>query len=175
MHEIGAAIVTNSAEMQAHCRITHLGCGNARQANVDGFGLHVQTVEGDTGMRAAASQKLVAPRRAVSADNVDLAAGIAKRRRQIVEKVKEAGIEMPHVSRAMVAQIVIESVQRFGDISITAAVNDVEPLVSVGVIEAQVVLGHRSDRRRCTATQRRRQQNHEIARKNEMDSRFDDG
>ena len=52
MNKVGGAIVTDSAKLQPHSRIPHLRRGNARQANVNGFGLHVQAVEGNTGMRA---------------------------------------------------------------------------------------------------------------------------
>ena len=64
-------------------------------------------------MRAAGTQEFVAPGRAVSADDVDLTAGIVQGRGQVVEQVEQVGIEMTYLSRAMVTQIVVELSQRF--------------------------------------------------------------
>jgi hypothetical protein len=46
---------------------------------------------------------------------------------------------MAHISSAVVAQIMVELVQRFGDVSITATIDDIQPLASVSVIEVQPV------------------------------------
>jgi hypothetical protein len=159
MHEVGTAIVTNSSAAQAKGGIAQLRSRNPWQANVDRFGLHVQAVESHAAMRTAGAQEFVAPGSTVSADHVDLAAGIAKGRGQIVEKVEQVRIEMPHASRAVIPQKMIELVQRIRNVSITATVNNVKPLAGVGVIETQPIFGRRRAGRLCTVTQRRQQRN----------------
>lgn len=48
---------------------------------------------------------------------------------------------MPNFAGAMVAQIMVKLFQRFRYVGIAAPVNDVEPLASVSVIEAEPVFG----------------------------------
>src|SRR5208283_3427639 len=84
MHKVGTAIVTNSPAMQAQRGIPHCCRRNPRYANVDGFCLHVKTMTSHARVCAAGTQEFVAPWRAVSADHVDLTAGIVQGRGQIV-------------------------------------------------------------------------------------------
>ena len=77
--EIGIPIVANTAASQSESCIPHFGGGNSRQANVNGFCPHVETMDGDARIRAAGTQEFVALRRAVSADDIDLADIIMKR------------------------------------------------------------------------------------------------
>src|SRR5208282_293684 len=119
---------------------TPQGCGgNSRQANINRFGLHVQAVASHAGVRAAGAEEFVAPGRAVSADHVDLSRGIMERSGEVVEQIKKARIEMVHVSGSMIAEKVVEFVERLRYVGIAAAVNDVELLPGVRVIEAQAV------------------------------------
>ena len=74
--EVGSAIVTDSSTMQAQRGITHRYGWNPRQPKIDRFSLHVKAVTGYARMCVSRTQKLVAPGRAVSADNVDLSIGI---------------------------------------------------------------------------------------------------
>ena len=114
-----------------------------------------------SGVRTTSAQEFVAPGSTVAADHIDLTTGIAERRGQVVEKVEEARIEMTHISGAVIAQIMVELVERFGDVSITAAMNDIQPLTRVSVIEAEPVLGRRGGYRLCAAVPgQRHQQEH---------------
>jgi len=92
-------------------------------------------------MRAAGAKEFVAPWSPIAADYIDLAAGIVETQREVVEQVKEPRIEVTHVPGAVVAEIVIELVQRIGQVGIAAPVDDVKMFACVSVIKAQPVLG----------------------------------
>src|SRR5271166_3988914 len=117
----------------------------------------MQTVLRHAGVRAARAQKFVAPGGTVAANHVDLTTGIAERRGQVVEKIEEARIEMMHISGTVVAQIMVELVQRFGDVLITATIDDIQPLACVSVIEAETVLVCGRGRGFCAAVPEPRQ------------------
>jgi len=100
----------------------------------------MQTVLGHASVRAARAQEFVALGRTVAANHVDFTPGIAERGSQVVEKVEEMRIEMTHVSGTVIAQKMVEIVEGFGDVLITATIDDIQPLVRVSVIEAKPVL-----------------------------------
>src|SRR5271165_1360753 len=103
-------------------------------------------------MWAASTQKFIAPGCAVSADYVDLTTGVVKRRGQLAEQVEQMRIEMAHLSGAMIAEIMVELIQRFRQVSFAAPVNDVEPLTGMGVIETEPIFArgrHGEFRRLC--------------------------
>jgi len=66
--EVRLAIVAYATAMERQCRVAELGTLDPWNPNVDGHGLQVKAVSGDTA--APAAQVLVAPRRAVAADHV---------------------------------------------------------------------------------------------------------
>ena len=139
MHEVRAAIVAHSSAMQAHGCVTQLRGRNSGQANVDCFGLHMQAVLCHAGVRVARAQKFVAPGCTVAANHIDFTSGIAERRDQVVEKVEEARIEMADIFSTVIPQKIIELIQRFRNVLITAAIDDIQPLARVSVIEAEPV------------------------------------
>jgi hypothetical protein len=58
---------------------------------------------------------------------------------------------MAHISGAVVAQIMVELVERFGDVLIPAPIDDIQPLARVSVIEAKPVRAGGRRRRFCAA------------------------
>ncbi len=52
---------------------------------------------------------------------------------------------MVYLTRAMVAEILVEFIERARQISIAASVNDIEPLAGVGVVEVKAVFARRWD------------------------------
>ena len=158
VYEVRTAIVPYSAAMQAQGGVTQLRRGNPGQANIDCFGLHMQAVLGHAGVRAARAQKFVAPGRTVAANHIDFTAGIAERRGQIVEQVEKMRIVMMHISGTVIAEKMVEFVQRCGNVLITATVDDIQPLVGVSVIEAEPVFASGGSCRFCGMPQRRQRQ-----------------
>jgi len=110
VHKVRSAIVPHSTAMQAQGCVAQFRRRNPTQANVDRFGLHMEAVLGHAGVRVARTQEFVAPWRTVAANHIDFTTGIAERRRQLVEKVEEARIEMAHISGTVVAQVMVELV-----------------------------------------------------------------
>ena len=157
MHEVGAAIIPHSSAMQAQGCVAQLGRRNSRQANVYRFGLHMQAVLRHAGVRAARAQEFVAPGRTVAANYIDFATGIAERRGQVVEKVEEMRIEMMHITGTVIAQKMVELVERFGNVLITATIDNIQPLTGMSVIEAEPVFVWGWNRRCCCTPQRRQQ------------------
>ena len=141
--EIGSAVVADAAATQCQSGIAQLGSGHARKADIDRFRLHVQTVLGDSGVRTARPQKLIRAWRSISADDIDLGRGTTEGSGQIVQQVKHARIVVVDVAGAIVAQVLVEAVERLRQIRVAPAVHDVEPLVGMGVVEQQAVFGAR--------------------------------
>lgn len=92
----------------------------------------MKTVASYASVRAAGTKEFVAPGRAVDADHIDVATGIVVSQGEVVEQVEEPGIEVTHLARTVVAEIVIELVQRFRQMHISAPVNDIEMLARMG-------------------------------------------
>src|SRR6202020_3289653 len=111
----------------------------------------MQAVLRHAGVRVASAQEFVAPGRTVAANHIDFSTGIAERCGQVVEKVEEARIEMADISSTVVAQKMVEVVKRFGDVLITATIDDIQPLARVSVIEAEPILVCGRGRRFCGA------------------------
>ena len=80
--KIGFCIVADPAAVQHQCRIAERGSLKARHPNVDGLCIHMQAVQSNAGR--VSTEKLVTPRRAISADHVQLGAGAPHRSRQII-------------------------------------------------------------------------------------------
>jgi hypothetical protein len=52
---------------------------------------------------------------------------------------------MADLARAMVAEIMVEFIERTWQIGVAASINDVEPLAGVGVEEVKAVFARRRD------------------------------
>lgn len=133
-------IVADTAAVQAERGVAQASGGNAGNANVDGLAEHVLAVLRDPDRRAA--QKFVAPRRAITANDVNLGAGMADRGSQIAEQIEKARIEIGDVTGAVIAQEMVEFVHGIGEIRIPLAINDIDALIGVQVIEQQAMLRH---------------------------------
>jgi len=101
MDEIGSRIIPHPAAMQAESRIAELGSAHARDANIDGHGLHVQTV-----LRHAVSvgtEKFIAPGCPVTAYDIDLGIGATQGNGQIMQQIEDARIVVANIPCAMIA------------------------------------------------------------------------
>ena len=141
--EIGLTVVAHPPPMQFKSGIAQLGCRHTRQPDINRFRLHVQAVLGDSGVRAARPQKLVRAGSAISADDIDLGRGTTEGSCQVVQQVEHARIVVVHITGAIVAQVLVEAVERLRQVCVATAIDDVEPLVGMGVVEPQPVFGDR--------------------------------
>jgi hypothetical protein len=108
VNETRLGIEADSSTVKGESGIPQSCRRNARHADVDGLALHVQTMRCDAGCGAA--EKLVAPRCAVTANDVDLGSGPARSGRQIMQQVENARVQLRHVARAVVPQKLIQAI-----------------------------------------------------------------
>ena len=123
--------------MQGYGRVSQAGCGNSGDADVNRHCLHVEAVKGDA--VSVCAEVFIAPGGAIAADYIDLEIRIAEGGSQIVEQIEDARIIGVNIAGAVIAQIVIEPVQRFLIVSIAIAIDDVEAFAGVGMEKVQLV------------------------------------
>jgi len=98
--KIRTSIVSDSTLVQRQCDISKFRCAGSRQANINGHGLHVETVQGNA--MAMAPQVCVAPWSAVSADHINLRSGTTRSFHQLMEKVEQPRVIVMYFSRAVI-------------------------------------------------------------------------
>jgi hypothetical protein len=135
--EIGGGVVADSAAVEGESGVAEFSGGDAGNANVDGHGLHVQAVLGDA--VAVGSEILVAPRRAVAADDVDFGIGTVEGDEDVVKEVEDAGVVDVNVAGAVIAKEFVEDIEGGGIVGVAVLEDDVEALAGMGVKEAEAV------------------------------------
>ena len=83
MHKIGLCVVAYAASLQRQSGIANLGRRCSGNANVDGFGFHVLTVQCNA--MAMLTEIVIAPRGTIPADNVNFAVWTAECSQQVFE------------------------------------------------------------------------------------------
>lgn len=139
MDELLTLVVADSSAMEAQSSIPQRSGLHAGQADIDGHGLHVQAVLRNSAR--AAAEKVVAPRRPISADHIDFGILAAHAGGEVVQQIKQPRIELMHCAGAMVAEKGIQLLDRRGNVLVTPAIDDIEPLVGMRVIQPKTVGG----------------------------------
>ena len=124
--------------MKGESRLAQLERVDAGHAEVDRFCVSVKAILGDTG--GVSAKEFVCSGGAVAANDVDLAAGMADRRGEIGEDIVQTRIEMANVARPMIAQEIIEFGKGVRKVLVALAVNDINPVASMSVVEQQEVI-----------------------------------
>ena len=83
------------------------------------------------------TEKLIAPRCPIPADDLNFTLRAAHGCRQIRQEIEERRIEAMNFAGSMVAQEPVQPGERLGDIGPVAPVYDVDALASVGVIKPE--------------------------------------
>src|SRR5580704_1193633 len=83
VNEVGLGVVADASALHGESGITYLRGGHAGNADVDGLSFHVLAVLGDS--VAVLTEVVIAPWRAVAADNVNHAVRMAEPGHQVVE------------------------------------------------------------------------------------------
>ena len=89
------------------------------------------------------SKILIALGRPVSADDVNLGVRAADGLGGIRQKVEKPGIEVMHLSGAVVAQEMVQLRQGLGNIGCTVAIHDIQTFSRVSVVEPQMAVLYR--------------------------------
>jgi len=88
----------------------------------------------------AGAKEFIAPWGTVATDDVDLGVGAAEGSGEIGENVEDVGIIVFHIACAVIAEEMVEFGFGLGKERVSAAINDVNALAGVRVIEAKMVL-----------------------------------
>lgn len=135
--EIRPRIIPNAAAMEGEGGIANLGCREAGDANIDGFGLDVFAVQSD-GVPVIA-EPLIRARGAVAADDVDDAVGVVELCHERMQEVKFMHVVITDRARTPVAEKFVEPGDGGRLVLLTDAVDDVEVFASVQVVEVEPV------------------------------------
>ena len=138
MNESRLRIITDATPGQLQRGVPQLQRADAGQADIDGFGAHVQAVPGDA--RGVGAKKFVGIGRAVSADDVKLGIGRGQGAENIGQQIEDARVVTMHFAGARVAQETVELVEGAGNVRFACSKRDVDPFAGVRVIEAQAAL-----------------------------------
>ena len=77
------------------------------------------------------SQKLITPRRSISTNDVNFPVWLSEFRRQIVQQVEDSGIVVMHIACPMIAQVMIQLIERLGNVLIATPIHNIQPLAGV--------------------------------------------
>ena len=132
VNEVRVRIVAHTAASQTESSLAQFEGVDAGHPQIDGFRLNVKAVLCDSS--GARTERFVRRRRAVAADDLDLAARAADRRGEIREDIVQTRIEMANVACPMIAKEMIELGERTWKVLLTMAVNNIDPLRGVRVV-----------------------------------------
>lgn len=136
MDEVRARIITDTSTLKRQSDIAQLSRPHGRYADVDRFTLHVKALLGHA--RGVRPKELIAPRRAIPADDLNLSFGVAQGSGKIPKQVEQPWFEVMNVAGAVIAKKIIELFQCFR-VSGTNPVDNVNAFAGVRMIEAQPV------------------------------------
>jgi hypothetical protein len=106
---------------------------NSRHSDVDCFAFHVQTVRRYAG--SCATQKFIAPRRPVTANNIDLSARPMERFVQVMQQVEKTLVQLTDGTSAMIAEKVIEAIDCIRVVHVSTSIHEIDALVRVQMEE----------------------------------------
>ncbi len=140
MHKLVHRIVPNPTGMQAQRGISQSRRSHAGNANIDRLGQHVLAVLSHAARSPSLPQKRIAPRRPVPTDNIDHPVRPPKLRHQRMQYVELLRIVATHVLSPMVAQKMVQLVERRRDIRIPHPIDHIDALAGMQMVQPQMVL-----------------------------------
>ena len=143
VNEIGSRIIPHAAAPQSQGRVSELQGRRPRKTNINRFGLNMQAVLGDA--RRMGTQILVAFGRPITANDVDFGVRTANGLFSIPQDIENPRIVVMHLSRAVVAQKMVQLRQRGGDIRIAMAIHDIQMFTGMGMVKPKVAVRNRGE------------------------------
>jgi hypothetical protein len=141
MNEIRSRIISYAAAPESQGRVPKLQSRCTRKADIDRFREHMKTV-----LRHADRVRpeiLVARRRSISADDVNLGVGAAHGSGGIRQNVENPRVVVMHLSGTVVAEEMVELRQSLGNVGIAVAIHDIQMFPGMRVVKPQVALRNR--------------------------------
>ena len=163
MHKIGLRVITYAPALQRQSSVANLRRRYPRNANINGFGFHVLTVQSNS--IAMLAEIVIAPWGAIPTDYIDLAVKMSQFGQQVMQQ-----IEFPHVifllvTCAVVAKKMIQRRNTFRKVLVAYSVNHIEMFSGMKVIEAKAIRdgirGRRCSCRSCSGKERECQRGNE--------------
>lgn len=139
MHEIRCLVESDAAAFHSESRVTQDGGLDAFETNVDRLAQNVLAVPGDAAVLASAAKHFVGFRRSVGRHYL-VGTLTVERLFDVVDQIKEFGVHLGLVAGSEVEQKIIDLFERGGNVGAVARVDDVQSLVSMGMIERQLSL-----------------------------------
>ena len=129
VHKPGVGIIPDSPTAKIQRRVAQTGCRHSRDTNINCFPAHVLAMFGNSHSRAP--EIFVAPRCAITADDVDFGFGSSQARSQIIQQVEKPRIKSGHIARSMISQKMIQPAHGVWNIGVAPTVHDVDSLMGV--------------------------------------------
>ncbi len=143
MNEIGSRIISHAAARESQGGVPELQGRRPGKTNIDRFGLHMQAVLGDAGR--VGTQVFVAFRRPITANDMDFGVRTADGLFRIPQDIENPWIVMMHLSRAVIAEEMIQLRQRGGDICIAMAIHNIQMFAGMSMVKPQVAVRNRGE------------------------------
>src|SRR6185437_2161665 len=124
--------------MERQGSVANFGRRYTRNANVNGLSLHVLAVQRDAA--AMPAKIIIAPWRAIPADDINRSVGVAEADHQIMKQVEFFQVVIFHVSSAMVAEKMIEVRHGIRKVTVANPIHDVDVLSGVQMVEPEAIL-----------------------------------
>jgi hypothetical protein len=130
-----AGIITDSTASKREGCIPQFPGTGAGHPDINGHGLHVQAVLGHPARMPA--QVAIAPRSTITANNLNLSFGLSYVSSNVVEQIEQPWINMVDIPGTVVAQKIFQLVHRLRHILLPDAINNINALLCVRVVEPQ--------------------------------------
>ena len=134
MNELLERIATDSSRFERHGRLTQIAQRHLSQSNVDGLSEHMQTVFGDAA--AVFTQLMVGGRAAKSGNDLESLLTTEYLLR-VIQQIEEPGVDMSDFLRVMIAEKVIEGLDRRRQVIIADGIDQRQPFLGVQMFEMQ--------------------------------------
>jgi hypothetical protein len=137
VNKIRLRVIAHSTAAHRQRRIANLRAGNSWNANIDGLRFHVLAMLGNS--VPMLPQVVIAPWRAVPADDIYFAVGMSQLGHQIVQQIEFLEVIILHVTGAVVTQKMVQLRDTVRKVLITNPIDHINMFASVQVIEPQPV------------------------------------
>jgi hypothetical protein len=137
VNKIRLRVIAHSTAAHRQRRIANLRAGNSWNANIDGLRFHVLAMLGNS--VPMLPQVVIAPWRAVPADDIYFAVGMSQLGHQIVQQIEFLEVIILHVTGAVVTQKMVQLRDTVRKVLITNPIDHINMFARVQVIEPQPI------------------------------------
>lgn len=133
--ELFTRVIADAAAMQREGSISELGGCDPGDPYINRHRLHVEAVKRH--VVPVRVQHFIGPRRAITADHIDLTIWPAERSEQIMQEIEDPRVIGVNLAGAAVAQIVVQLGEPYLVVPFAIPIHDVETPARVGIQKMQ--------------------------------------